>query len=102
MSTAEHTDPTAESTAPPQAPEAAHIEQHSAHTSPPATQATNTQGPTPIIVQQPAKKHSFAEEVVGYAKEIRGTLLRQPETKEMGEKILKGEATYNPKESSEP
>ncbi|TFY55782.1 hypothetical protein EVJ58_g8030 [Rhodofomes roseus] len=77
----------------PQVPEAAHVE-HGVQTSP-TEQAPGA--PPPIVIQQPAKKQSFAEEVVGYAKQIRGTVLRQPETKEMGEKILKGEASYNPK-----
>ncbi|OBZ71288.1 hypothetical protein A0H81_08635 [Grifola frondosa] len=43
---------------------------------------------------------SFKQQVIGYAKEIRGTILRKPETKEYGDKILKGEATYSKNPSS--
>ncbi|KAI0753360.1 hypothetical protein C8Q80DRAFT_1151719 [Daedaleopsis nitida] len=52
-----------------------------------------------IVVQQP--KPSFNQQVVGYAKEIRGTLLRKPETKEEGVKIRHGEETWSPKDNTE-
>ncbi|KAI0740750.1 hypothetical protein C8Q76DRAFT_201802 [Earliella scabrosa] len=55
--------------------------------------------PQVITVQQP--KPSFNQQVVGYAKEIRGTLLRKPETKEQGAKILKGEEPWPPADKSE-
>lgn len=60
------------------------------------TQTSANSTPQVVVVQQ--RKPSFKEEVVGYAKEIRGTILRKPETKEHGEKILSGEASFNPKQ----
>jgi len=38
---------------------------------------------------------SWKEKVVGYAKRIRGTMLRKPGTKEHGDKILEGQATID-------
>ncbi|KAI0344406.1 hypothetical protein BDW22DRAFT_1427125 [Trametopsis cervina] len=40
---------------------------------------------------------SFKEKVIGYAKEIRGTTLGKPETKEQGQRILNGEEKFEPK-----
>ncbi|TFK83283.1 hypothetical protein K466DRAFT_589859 [Polyporus arcularius HHB13444] len=54
-------------------------------------------GPT-VIVQQQAQP-SFNQKVVGYAKEIRGTLLRKPETKDQGGKIRKGEEPWPPQDN---
>ncbi|EJC98077.1 uncharacterized protein FOMMEDRAFT_162430 [Fomitiporia mediterranea MF3/22] len=36
-------------------------------------------------------KVPFKDQMVGYAKSIRGSVLKKPETKETGERILKGE-----------
>ncbi|KAI0352018.1 hypothetical protein OH77DRAFT_1429054 [Trametes cingulata] len=43
-----------------------------------------------------SNKPSFTQQVVGYAKEIRGTVLRKPETKDYGGKIRKGEEPWPP------
>ncbi|OCH92624.1 hypothetical protein OBBRIDRAFT_423327 [Obba rivulosa] len=50
-------------------------------------------GTTTNVVTMPSQP-SFKEKVVGYAKEIRGTVLRKPDTKEYGEKILSGQASF--------
>ncbi|KAI0669425.1 hypothetical protein C8Q78DRAFT_1039911 [Trametes maxima] len=47
------------------------------------------------IVVEPTKP-SFTQQVVGYAKEIRGTILHKPETKDYGGKIRKGEEPWPP------
>ncbi|KAI0644991.1 hypothetical protein C8Q79DRAFT_969062 [Trametes meyenii] len=47
------------------------------------------------IVIEPTKP-SFTQQVVGYAKEIRGTILHKPETKDYGGKIRKGEESWPP------
>ncbi|KAF7795427.1 hypothetical protein EIP86_006585 [Pleurotus ostreatoroseus] len=39
----------------------------------------------------------FKEKVIGYAKEIRGTALRKPDTKQQGQRIVHGEETFEPK-----
>ncbi|KZT27420.1 hypothetical protein NEOLEDRAFT_1130978 [Neolentinus lepideus HHB14362 ss-1] len=44
-------------------------------------------------VERPGGKVPWKDQVLGYAKEIRGTMLRKPETKDHGEKILQGEAS---------
>ncbi|KZT12215.1 uncharacterized protein LAESUDRAFT_720181, partial [Laetiporus sulphureus 93-53] len=63
----------------------------------PGPQAAGTQaGEPPIVHLPPKRKPSFTEEVIGYAKEIRGTILRDAKTKEEGEKILRGEEVYPP------
>lgn len=65
-----------------------------------ASQQAATQpggGPQVVVVQQPGHHITFKEQVVGHAKEIRGSILGNQETKEYGEKILRGEATYPPK-----
>ncbi|KAK7690238.1 hypothetical protein QCA50_006892 [Cerrena zonata] len=54
-------------------------------------------GSTVPVHVLPAHQPSFKEKVVGYAKEIRGTALRKPETKEQGERILQGEEPFEPK-----
>ncbi|OJT11751.1 hypothetical protein TRAPUB_11739 [Trametes pubescens] len=41
-------------------------------------------------------KPSFPQQVVGYAKEIRGTILKKPETKDYGAKIVAGEEPWPP------
>ncbi|KAH9936071.1 uncharacterized protein B0H18DRAFT_1113524 [Fomitopsis serialis] len=99
MSSIEHADTGVQNNehvapASPQVPEAAHIEHGVQNNSAASPNEQAPGAPPPIIIQQPARKQSFAEEVVGYAK-----VLRQPGTKETGEKILKGEATYNPKDA---
>ncbi|KAI0629672.1 hypothetical protein C8Q77DRAFT_1065177 [Trametes polyzona] len=43
-----------------------------------------------------SNKPSFTQQVVGYAKEIRGTILHKPETKDYGNKIRKGEEPWPP------
>ncbi|KAI0366776.1 hypothetical protein BV20DRAFT_971509 [Pilatotrama ljubarskyi] len=43
-----------------------------------------------------SNKPSFTQQVVGYAKEIRGTVLHKPETKDYGGKIRKGEEPWPP------
>ncbi|KAI1790410.1 hypothetical protein LXA43DRAFT_1016982 [Ganoderma leucocontextum] len=48
------------------------------------------------VIMQPARRASFSQKVVGYAKEIRGTILRKPETKDHGGKIRKGEEPWPP------
>jgi len=59
-----------------------------------ATQQGSTQpgdGGAAMVVGPP----SWKEKVVGYAKRIRGTMLRKPGTKEHGDKILEGHATID-------
>ncbi|KAI0696255.1 hypothetical protein BC835DRAFT_1414378 [Cytidiella melzeri] len=51
----------------------------------PGSGSTVTAGPT------------FKEKVVGYAKEIRGTTLGKPETKEQGQRIVNGEEKFETK-----
>ncbi|PCH41381.1 hypothetical protein WOLCODRAFT_151425 [Wolfiporia cocos MD-104 SS10] len=61
-----------------------------------ATRASSgEQGPdgTQVVVTQ-APQPTFKEKVVGYAKEVRGTVLGKPETKQHGERILKGEESF--------
>ncbi|KZT64271.1 hypothetical protein DAEQUDRAFT_732830 [Daedalea quercina L-15889] len=53
---------------PPQIPEAAHIDEGNQKSTPIET----ANAPPPP--QKPSRRHSFAEEVVGYAKQIRGTV----------------------------
>jgi len=43
------------------------------------------------VQEVPAPKLGFREQVIADAKIIRGTLLGKPETKEHGQKILRGE-----------
>jgi len=40
---------------------------------------------------------SFKEKVIGYAKEVRGTMLGKPETKQQGERIVHGEEAFETK-----
>jgi len=47
--------------------------------------------PQTIVQEVPAPKLGFREQVIADAKIIRGTLLGKPETKEHGQKILRGE-----------
>ncbi|TFK52298.1 hypothetical protein OE88DRAFT_1807231 [Heliocybe sulcata] len=44
-------------------------------------------------VEKPGGKIPWKDQVVGYAKEVRGTVLGKQDTKEHGEKILNGEAS---------
>ncbi|KAF9783100.1 hypothetical protein BJ322DRAFT_135454 [Thelephora terrestris] len=44
-----------------------------------------------VVVDTP----SWKERVIGYAKKYRGTMLRRPETKEHGDKILQNRATVD-------
>lgn len=48
---------------------------------------------TEVIEVPAAAKVPFTEQVIGYAQKTRGTLLRKPELKEHGEKILEGQIT---------
>ncbi|CAL1712344.1 unnamed protein product [Somion occarium] len=60
-----------------------------------ATQpGSGTEAPVKVL---PARRLSFKEKVVGYAKEIRGAALHKPETKEQGERILQGQEHFEPK-----
>ncbi|THV02984.1 hypothetical protein K435DRAFT_962655 [Dendrothele bispora CBS 962.96] len=47
------------------------------------------------VVEVPAPHVPFKEQVIGYAKKTRGTVLNNPETKEHGEAILEGKATLH-------
>ncbi|KAL7277609.1 hypothetical protein ACG7TL_008536 [Trametes sanguinea] len=60
----------------------------------PPQQAPGAGGVQHVIVE--SNKPSFKQQVVGYAKEIRGTVLRKPETKDYGGKIRKGEEPWPP------
>lgn len=46
-----------------------------------------------VIELPPQKKPSFKEQILGYARVIRGTLLGKPDVKEHGERDLRGKAT---------
>ncbi|PIL33786.1 hypothetical protein GSI_04411 [Ganoderma sinense ZZ0214-1] len=61
-----------------------------------ATQPDSGGRVTQTVNMQPARRASFSQKVVGYAKEIRGTILRNPETKDYGGKIRKGEEPWPP------
>ncbi|KAI9064768.1 hypothetical protein FKP32DRAFT_1675308 [Trametes sanguinea] len=65
-------------------------------TTPPQQAATapGAGGVQHVVVE--SNKPSFTQQVVGYAKEIRGTVLRKPETKDYGGKIRKGEEPWPP------
>ncbi|TDL22183.1 hypothetical protein BD410DRAFT_788897 [Rickenella mellea] len=61
---------------------------------------TRVDSPTPQAATQPetsegttdtAGSPTWKEQVVGYAKKTRGTLLGKPEVKETGQKIIQGE-----------
>ncbi|KAH9935098.1 uncharacterized protein BXZ73DRAFT_100490 [Epithele typhae] len=62
------------------------------------TQQANTapgSGNAVHVVMQPANP-SFGQKVVGYAKEVRGTVLKKPSLKEEGVKIRMGEEPWPP------
>ncbi|KAI0330418.1 hypothetical protein GY45DRAFT_1323752 [Cubamyces sp. BRFM 1775] len=63
---------------------------------PPQQAATQpgTGGVQHIVME--SNKPSFTQQVVGYAKEIRGTVLGKPDTKDYGGKIRKGEEPWPP------
>lgn len=44
-----------------------------------------------------AHKPSFKEKVIGYAKETRGTVTRNTEEKEQGQRIVHGQDHFEPK-----
>jgi len=48
-------------------------------------------GPDANIVEVPGQKPSFKDQVLGYAKVTRGKTLGNPETKELGQRILDGD-----------
>jgi len=59
-----------------------------------ATQQASTQpGDGSVVRNVVVDPPSWKEKVVGYAKKYRGTMLRRPETKEHGDKILQNRAT---------
>ncbi|KAF5343256.1 hypothetical protein D9758_013416 [Tetrapyrgos nigripes] len=58
---------------------------HAIHTEPDGTR----------VVEVPGPQVPFKEQVVGYAKKTRGTLLGNHETKEHGEAILEGKASIS-------
>ncbi|RPD57440.1 hypothetical protein L226DRAFT_512321 [Lentinus tigrinus ALCF2SS1-7] len=64
----------------------------------PPQQAATQPGSGPavqnVVVEQ--TKPSFNQQVIGYAKEIRGTILRKHDTKDYGGKIRKGEEPWPP------
>ncbi|KAH9947635.1 hypothetical protein B0H21DRAFT_326077 [Amylocystis lapponica] len=62
--------------------------------------ATQPDSGSLVYVVQTAPQPTFKEQVIGHAKDIRGSILRKPETKEYGQKILKGEASYPPREDA--
>ncbi|EMD39780.1 hypothetical protein CERSUDRAFT_103729 [Gelatoporia subvermispora B] len=62
--------------------------------------ATQPGGGTTVNVVTMPSQPSFKEKVVGYAKEIRGTMLRKSDTKEYGEKILAGQASFRDPETA--
>ncbi|KAI0765686.1 hypothetical protein BD413DRAFT_615590 [Trametes elegans] len=77
-------------------------------TAPPTKVTTPTQqaatqpgtgGVQHVVVE--SNKPSFTQQVVGYAKEIRGTVLHKPETKDYGGKIRKGEEPWPPPQERE-
>ncbi|KAI0698313.1 hypothetical protein C8T65DRAFT_660887 [Cerioporus squamosus] len=85
-----HPDPPSETVAPTQV------------TTPPQQAATQPgSGPAVQTVVVEQTKPSFNQQVVGYAKEIRGTILRKPETKDEGGKIRKGEEPWPPQNKEE-
>ncbi|KAF9242651.1 hypothetical protein BU15DRAFT_72764 [Melanogaster broomeanus] len=45
------------------------------------------------VVELPPQNPTFREQVYGHAKVIRGTMLGQPDVKEHGEQVLRGEKT---------
>ncbi|KAK7468950.1 hypothetical protein VKT23_003449 [Stygiomarasmius scandens] len=47
------------------------------------------------VVEVPPPHVPFKEQVVGYAKKTRGTVLNHPDTKEHGEAILEGKASIH-------
>ncbi|TBU26771.1 hypothetical protein BD311DRAFT_761861 [Dichomitus squalens] len=59
-----------------------------------ATQPSSGGVAQKVVIQD--NEPSFNQKVVGYAKEIRGTILRKPETKDSGGKIRKGEEPWPP------
>ncbi|KAI8978262.1 hypothetical protein BD414DRAFT_524274 [Trametes punicea] len=65
-------------------------------TTPPQQAATQPGAGGVQHVIMESNKPSFTQQVVGYAKEIRGTVLRKPETKDYGGKIRKGEEPWPP------
>jgi len=59
------------------------------------TQQGSTQPGDGAAVRVAVGAPSWREKFIGYAKKSRGTMLRKPETKEHGDKILRGQATIN-------
>ncbi|KAH7885432.1 hypothetical protein F5I97DRAFT_1928810 [Phlebopus sp. FC_14] len=53
----------------------------------------NRDDPNVNVVEVPQRKPSFKEKVYGYAKVIRGTTLGNPNAKEEGQQVLRGEQT---------
>jgi len=59
------------------------------------TQQGSTQPGDGTTVRVVVGAPSWKEKVIGYAKKSRGTMLRRPEVKEHGDKILQGRATID-------
>lgn len=59
----------------------------------PAQQGAPEPGSGSVVHEEQgsARKVPFKDQVVGYAKSIRGSVLKNPETKETGQKILNGD-----------
>ncbi|KAL0574939.1 hypothetical protein V5O48_007013 [Marasmius crinis-equi] len=58
-------------------------------------ETTGPDGQPLRVVEVPAEQHEvpFKDQVIGYAKKTRGTVLNKPDLKEHGEQILQGTAT---------
>jgi len=52
-------------------------------------------GPDTNVVEVPAEKPSFKDQVLGYAKVTRGKALGNAQTKEIGQRILEGDASLH-------
>lgn len=61
-----------------------------------ATQQGSTQpGDGSVIHNVVVNPPSWRERFIGYAKKYRGAMMRRPQTKEHGDKILQGRATID-------
>ncbi|KAL4246584.1 hypothetical protein ABKN59_008465 [Abortiporus biennis] len=61
----------------------------------PQQAATDPQAGSTVQEAPGPYQPSFKEKVIGYAKEIRGSTLRNPETKEEGQRILQGQEKFD-------
>ncbi|KIP08588.1 hypothetical protein PHLGIDRAFT_18876 [Phlebiopsis gigantea 11061_1 CR5-6] len=60
-------------------------------------QGATQPGSGSTVTESEAHKPRFKEQVIGYAKEIRGKTLGNTETKEQGQRIVHGEEKFEPK-----